>query len=201
METHLIELPYLPSILWFRNFLRFENVCIECEENFVKSTYRNRCEIAGANGRQMLSIPLQGGRDHHRLYKETRILSDKRWQRIHWQSIRSAYGSAPFFEFYEDRFCRFYETEFEYLFDFNYQLLHSLLMTLKIDKSFRFTEVYETRPETTVDCRNVSTKEIEMNPRYYQVFETRNGFQPKLSIVDLIFHEGPAAKEYLLRLK
>jgi hypothetical protein len=201
METYLITLPYLPSIHWFRNFLRFENVYIEREENFVKSTYRNRCEIAGANSRQMLSIPLQGGRDHHRLYKETRILNDKRWQKIHWQSIRSAYGSAPFFEFYEDRFFRFYETEFEYLFDFNYQLLQSLIMTLKIDKSFRFTEVYETRPETTVDCRNVSKKEIETNPRYYQVFETRNGFQPNLSIIDLIFHEGPAAKDYLLRLK
>ena len=113
MHTCLVELPYLPNIVWFSNFLKMENVWIEREENFVKSTFRNRCEIAGANGRQMLSIPLQGGRDHHRLYKETRILNDTRWQKIHWQGIRSAYGSAPYFEFYEDRIRKFYETEFE----------------------------------------------------------------------------------------
>jgi hypothetical protein len=37
-------------------------------------------------------------------------------------------------------------------------------------------------------------------PRYYQLFEARNGFQPNLSIIDLIFHLGPQAKDYLLQL-
>lgn len=200
MHTCVVELPYLPNIIWFSNFLKTENVCIEREENFVKSTFRNRCEITGANGRQMLSIPLQGGRDHHRLYKETRILNDTRWQKIHWQGIRSAYGSAPFFEFYEDGIRKFYETEFEYLFEFNYQLLQTLLHILKTDRQVSFTQTYEVNPTQVIDMRKESLKSADI-PRYYQVFEARNGFQSNLSVIDLIFHEGPASKEYLLRLK
>jgi hypothetical protein len=32
---------------------------------------------------------------------------------------------------------------------------------------------------------------------YYQVFETKYGFQKNLSIIDLLFNEGPAAALFL----
>ncbi len=193
MATALLYLPYLPNIAWLQNFTRHESVIIEHEENFVKSTYRNRCEIAGANGKQMLTIPLQGGRDHHRLYKEVRIANTGNWQRKHWQAIRSAYGSAPFFEFYADKFEPLFEKEFEFLFEFNLALLEATLKALKEKKRFKLTTEYEKEPDV-IDLRSVYD---QTSAKYYQVFEGRNGFIPNLCALDLIFSEGNRSREII----
>lgn len=198
MNTALLELPYLPNANWLGNFLGHEIILLEREENFVKSSFRNRCEIAGANGKQQLSIPLKGGRDHHQLYKEVRIDNTKMWQKVHWQSIRSAYGSTPFFEFYADRFQPFYEKEYELLFDFNYEILQSVLKILKAYKPFELTTSFEKDPADKIDFRNKSVASIDL-PRYYQPFEARNGFLSNLCALDLIFNLGPEAKTYLAK--
>jgi hypothetical protein len=198
MKPALLELAYLPNIHWFRNYVNFGTIWIEREENFIKSSPRNRCEIAGANGIQVLSIPLAGGRDHHQKYKETRISAASDWQNNHWQSIRSAYGSAPFFEFYADKFLPFYNKRYELLFDFNVDLLHLTLEILKEKKPFQFTAIYEVKPADKLDLRlKRSQKIVEDYPCYYQVFEERSGFIPNLSIMDLIFNLGPEARDYL----
>jgi hypothetical protein len=200
MKSALLELAYLPNIHWFRNYMNYGAIRIEREENFIKSSPRNRCEIAGANGVQILSIPLAGGRDHHQKYKETKISADNDWQGNHWQSIRSAYGSAPFFEFYADKFIPFYQKKYELLFDFNLDLLRLILEILKEKKAFEFTAIYEVNPPDKVDLRTKRNQKIVNDcPRYYQVFEQRNGFIPNLSIVDLIFNMGPEARNYLMQ--
>lgn len=196
MNTALLELPYLPNVIWFRNFLKHKNILIEREENFVKSSFRNRCEIAGANGKQKLSIPIVGGRDHHQLYRNVKIDNSVTWQKIHWQSIRSAYGSTPFFEFYAERFQPFFEKEFEFLFEFNHELLKTVLKILKTEKEFELTSVFEKNSEGVIDLRG--KKEAEVLKRYYQPFEERNEFQGNLSVIDVVFNLGPQAKEYLL---
>ena len=197
MKATLLELPYLPNVIWFRNFLKYENTLIEREENFVKSSFRNRCEIAGANGKQKLSIPIVGGRDHHQLYKNVKVDNSVQWQKIHWQSIRSAYGSTPFFEFYAERFQPFYEKEFEFLFEFNHELLKTVLKILKTEKAFELTSMFYKQPEGVIDLRG--KKEAEPLKRYYQTFEDRNGFQENLSVIDVVFNLGPQAKEYLFK--
>lgn len=198
MDSAALFLPYLPNVFWFSNFLKHETVFIEREERFVKSTYRNRCEIAAANGNQILSIPIVGGRDHHQFYKKVKIDYSNRWNKKHWQSILSAYGSAPFFEYYADKLQPLYEKQFEWLFEFNSELLYVLLHILKVKKGFDFTATYDKHTTDILDLRSVKAAEEQTeHPRYYQVFEERNGFVPNLSIIDLIFNLGPGAKEYL----
>lgn len=204
MSSAILYLPYLPNLPWFSNFLKYKSVFIEREEKFVKSTFRNRCEIAGANGKQILSIPIVGGRDHHQFYKEVRIDYSNHWNSKHWQSIRSAYGSAPFFEHYADRLQPLYEKQLEFLFEFNSELLHALFHLLKLKKGFDFTAIYEKHTTDIVDLRadkrNPSLQTMDsFCPRYYQVFEERNGFLPNLSIIDLIFNLGPQTMNYLIR--
>jgi len=199
MADALLDLPYLPNTWWFRNFLSHDTVWIERHENFVKSTGRNRCEIAGANGRQTLTIPLLGGRDHHQKYTDTKISYTSNWQDNHWHSIQSAYGSAPYFEFYAHIFQKFYEKQPVFLYDFNLELLQASLAILKMKKSFEFTTMYQNKFETGVDLRSTRgsfTKPVVL-PRYLQVFEERHGFISNLSILDLIFHLGPHSNEYL----
>lgn len=200
----LLHLPYLPNAYWFSIFLKSETVLIEREENFVKSTDRNRCSIAGANGALLLTIPLQGGRDTHRLYKETQIAIVDNWANRHWQSIRSAYGGSPFFEHYAPKLEPFYlRKEYSSLFDFNSELLQAILAMLKVNKAITYTDsylpVYEGVNDKRISQSKLVTEEI-IFPRYYQLFEARNGFQPNLSIIDLIFQLGPQVKDYLLQL-
>ncbi len=192
MAEALLYLPYLPNINWLQNFVKHQPV-IEAHENFVKSSLRNRCEIAGANGKQTLSIPLKGGRDHHRLYRDVRISYQEDWQKKHWQSIRSAYGSTPFFEFYADRFQPFYEQQYEFLFEFNMALLSVALSALKFNNSLTLTESY-TVPYSGIDLR---LDDGISNTKYHQVFEERNGFYPNLCVLDLLFNEGNRSREII----
>jgi hypothetical protein len=198
MPAALIDLQYLPSISWFCTYLSYPEVWIEREENFVKSTARNRCSIAGAGGEIRLTIPLKGGRDHHRKYSETAISYQTNWHLQHWQSIVSAYGSAPFFEHYCEKFQKIYETPPALLFDFNLALLNMALTLLKLNKDYKLTAVYEKEPAGITDFRSSRHNTLNIqHGRYYQVFEERNGFISNLSILDLLFNLGPEAKSYL----
>lgn len=202
MSGVLLPLVYLPNVYWFKNFLLRESALIEREENFMKGTWRNRCEIAGANSRQLLSIPLKGGRDHHRLYKEVKIDYTVHWQKNHWQSIKSAYGSSPFYDHYEHKFYPLYQTQIDLLFDFNTELLKLVLQILKTEKRIEFTTIFDREVVGITDLRNTKAKQEAdfKNPHYLQPFETKNGFLPNLSIIDVIFNLGPAAKTYLTNI-
>ncbi len=190
-------LPYLPNISWLQNFAKYDSVLIEAEENFVKSTFRNRCEIAGANGKQVLTIPIIGGRDHHQLYKQVRISYTENWQKRHLQAIRSAYGSAPFFEFYAHKFELVYQKQFEFLFEFNSELLKITLSVLKLNNNLHFTTEYMKESSETIDLRGANESSTEL--KYYQVFEERNGFVANLCALDLIFNEGNRSLEVISR--
>jgi hypothetical protein len=201
MAAALLDLQYLPNISWFKNFTNYEFIWIEKQENFIKSTGRNRCEIAGANGRQTLTIPLLGGRDHHQKYTDVKIACTSNWNDSHWHSIKSAYGSAPYFEFYAHIFQKFYEKPPLFLFDFNLELLNAVLSILKLSKGYELTTTYQKELTDKINLRSTRNTPLAIPtlPRYYQVFEERNGFLSNLSILDLIFHLGPQCKEYLLR--
>jgi hypothetical protein len=194
MTSALLYLPCLPNINWLQNFVKYENVMLEREENFVKSSFRNRYEIGGANGKQILTIPLQGGRDHHRLYKNTKIAYTGHWQKKHWQAICTAYGSAPFFEFYAHKFQPFFETETENLFEYNLGLLNVVLAALKLKKQFELTMVYDKASLGYTDLRN--DKAIS-GIKYYQVFSERVGNMPNLCALDLIFNEGTRSQQVI----
>ncbi len=201
MHTALLPLTYLPNVYWFSIFLKHPHVLIEQAENFRKGTFRNRCEIAGANGRILLSIPLKGGRDHHRLFKETEIDYTIDWQRNHWQSISSAYGSSPFFEHYQHYFTPHFKTEEKQLFNFNLSVLNTILSVIKTQKDFDFTNTYEKLPLDKFDFRDTKQQNSDFcNPHYIQPFEPHTGFMYNLSIIDLIFNLGPSTKNYLIQL-
>lgn len=200
MNKAVIDLQYLPSIQWFAQYLKYEQIWIERCENFVKSTGRNRCAIAGANGKQLLTIPLSGGRDSHRLYTDVGISYIADWQKNHWQSIVSAYGSTPYFEHYAYRLQPFYEKQYTTLFEFNLQLLHVVMKMLKAEGEMLFTDAYAKANDSLIDLRSNRKNDELTIPPYYQIFGDKNGFIPNLSIIDLIFHKGPEAKEYLLNV-
>lgn len=199
----LIELQYLPPVQYFATLMRHGKVLLEQKENYSKGSYRNRCYIAGANGILMLSIPLAKGKNEQQGIRQTRIsTADKNWRNQHWRTIQSAYGNSPFFEFYADGLKALYQKEYEYLWDFNYDLLIWITKKLQLDISISLTSEYQGNPSDEIaDWRNaIHPKQHKQRPDeqfkaayYAQAFEDRHGFLSNLSILDLLFCSGPGA--------
>lgn len=198
----VLPLFYLPPVEYFTQFNLYKpDVYIEREEHFPKQTYRNRANIYSPDGLLSLVVPVIRGSKNHTKIKDVRISYDFNWQRLHWMSLQACYRRSAYFEYYEDDFAPFYEDKFEYLFDYNQQLLELLLKLLKIKTDLRFTEGYEPAYASQIpDFReSIHPKKprILSNKPYYQVFEERHGFLSDLSIVDLLFNQGPQASQYL----
>jgi hypothetical protein len=198
----IVPLCYLPDIEFFALQLNALEFLVEQHENFIKSTYRNRCSIAGANGRLDLSIPVKGGKDHHSLYKDVRINNGERWQRNHWQSIISCYGRSPYFEYYGYLLKPYFEREYDFLFEFNLALLYLLNKMIKIESAPLLTDLYKDKSYYNIDRRlafkpsksAISSQYLFTPPVYIQCFEPKNPFMPNLSVLDLLFAEGPRTK-------
>ncbi len=202
----LIESQYLGPIAYWKSLVQYDTIFIEQCEHFVKATYRNRCYIATPNGKLGLSIPILHGRNVRRVMKEVLIANDHNWQKIHWDSLCSAYRRSPYFEYYEDDLHPFYHTEYTHLLDFHQALFDWVVEQLELEINLERTTLFEKTPnEETQDMRshihpNPEKEQLpaDLNiPTYHQVFEDRIGFLSNLSIVDLLFAEGPNARTYL----
>jgi len=183
----------------------FDTVLIEGQENYVKTSYRNRCHIATVNGVQRLSIPLRRGKNNQTSIRDVHIAYDEPWAAIHWKSIVSAYSNSPYFKFYKDDLKPYFlHKRYEYVWDFNFDLLLYFVHTIGIDTRIDVTHSYfRTPPPGVLDFRGmISPKNEDADPtfrpqHYSQVFEDRLGFQPNLSILDLLLCCGRATKGIL----
>ncbi len=205
-EAALLELHYLPCIRYFSKLAHYPVVYIEQQENYQKGSYRNRCHIAGANGVLRLSIPLQQGKNEQQHIREVKIAYKEPWQSQHWAGIRSAYGNAPYYEFYAGELRPFYQKRFEYLFDLSWALLQKMMELLSLDCRLQLTEAYLAEPPASIKgLRNaIHPKAHRRRPdphfepiAYPQVFKEKHGFLPNLSILDLLFCTGPEASALL----
>ncbi|MDF2436701.1 MAG: hypothetical protein K0Q95_1077 [Bacteroidota bacterium] len=201
-STAILSTAYLGPIQYYQKLLTYEKSIIEHHENFIKQTYRSRCDIYSPNGILTLSIPLEK-RNKRQAVKDVKISYEYNWQTLHWRSLESCYRRSPFFEYFEDDLRPFYEDKkFEFLIDFNEAIQQEVLSLLKKKPEYQFTSEYTSEYKNADDFRMlISPKEslssdpaFEPKP-YSQVFETRHGFLPNLSIVDLLFNEGSRATD------
>lgn len=191
-ESALFSTAYLAPVEYFQYLKTAGKVCIEQHEYYQKQTYRSRCRIATTNGIMDLSIPVE--KRNHTLIRDIRISEHSDWQTQHWRSIEAAYNSSPFFEYYADDFRPFFEKKWLFLWDFNMELLHKTLELLDIETEILLTKTYEPQTgEETLDLREIIHPKKEASiplKSYYQVFATKFGFIPNMSIIDLLFNMG-----------
>ncbi|MFB0496179.1 hypothetical protein ABID99_002416 [Mucilaginibacter sp. OAE612] len=192
---------YLPPVDYFVQLNTYKpDILIEKEEHFPKQTYRNRANIYSPDGVLALVVPVIKGSKNHTKVKDVKISYDFMWQRLHWQSLQACYRRSAYFEFYEDDFAPFYEKQITYLFDYNQELLNLLLKLTKIKTELNYTNEYQAEYPNLHDFRFSihPKKESEMQQKpYFQVFEDRRGFMKNLSIIDLLFNQGPQTVNYL----
>jgi len=211
--TLLIEPHYLPSIAFFVYALAYENIQIEQYANFQRSSYANRTYIAGANGKQRLSIPLKGGSRQKCILKGIEMDFTENWPKEHWFAIQSAYAKAAFFEYYETEMKAFYEHPPQLLLEWNMNWFTWLCAQLNWPTSFSLTDKYfinDDLSDEICDMRHAikpntfGDKQLS-NLRYYQLFQEKNGFQHNLSVLDMLMSVGPDAlsimKSTSLKLK
>lgn len=180
-------------------------VYIEACENFQKQSYRNRCRFYAADGVQTLSFPIVHEDGTHKIpITEIKIDYKKPWVLQHERAIISAYGMSAYFDYYKDELFAILEAGYEKLFDLNMALLRFFIEKTGIKVDLRLTEDYhkESRYEDLREVihpkrPNTILKDLSLEKPYFQVFSGKYGFQSDLSIMDLLFNEGPDSILYL----
>ncbi len=197
----LIESQYFGTINYHNTLFQFSNIKIEQYENFQKMSFRNRCMVADSNGVLDLTVPVEKGRGTHMPVKDIRISYREDWPTRHWRTLASCYQRAPFFEYYADAVSGLLASKPVFLLDLNMSILYWLQKITRIEGAITLSTGYEQTPGDGVsDARNRELPKNYLHKpfpiRYTQVFEDRIGFQPNLSILDLLFCTGPDVKEY-----
>ena len=197
MALAVFPTAYFGNIAYFRELVNSTAPFIEAKEHFVKQTIRTRCSIMGANGIQQLSIPVIRPNGSKTLMEDVLLSETDPWKKIHWRSIESAYASAPFFEEYDQEIKQLIFQPEVNLLNYNLRITEGILQLLDFNSELGRTESYETNNEIN-DFRMVDFESPIKMKKYIQVFGDSNHFSSNLSILDLLFCEGPMARKWLI---
>lgn len=192
---------YLGPVEYYQAMANHQNVFVEVCDFFEKQTFRNRCRIMTTNQLMDLTVPIIRQKEKCPL-RDVRISHQEKWQQLHWRAIESAYNKSPFFEYYREDYEPIFSTKYDFLVDLNWKLMETTLSLLHLYVDVTCTENYKKTEElrNCKDARNEFLPKKEYDTQilpYYQVFTDTFGFQPRLSIIDLLFNMGPESILYL----
>src|SRR5690606_2640411 len=193
----VFPIAYFGPISYYKQYVNSPDAALEVKEHFVKQTVRTRCEILGPNGKQILSIPVQRVNGNKTKMDELLILEDG-WRKIHWKSIETAYSSAAHFDYYGIEVHELIFQKCANLVEFIKEIHLRVLSWLDIEPRWNITTAYLSNYRS--DYRKVAfgTQEDFVHEPYHQVFELKDTCVQNLSILDLIFNQGPMARKWLL---
>lgn len=218
-ETSLLSTAYFPPIEYFAVMANSRKVKIESGEMYQKQSYRTRCHINGANGLLVLTLPVlrsvlkdEGASSHKIPTAELKIDYSKPWLQQHKRALEAAYMSSPFFEYYMDDIYEILQSGEESLLSMNTALTRKVAELIGIDTPIELSGGEFIMPGDEILVQNgisdfrdaIHPKRksdlldrLELNKPYWQVFTNKQGFVPNLTILDLLFNEGPNAISFL----
>ena len=195
----LVQPTYFSPIIQYVAIAKTAHINFEFEDNFQKQTFRNRCYVNTANGKHLLNVPFQHTKGVKQQTKDVQIDYKDDWNKLHLKTLKTAYNSSPYFEFYIDDLIPIFEKKHTFLLDLNIKCHDFVMDALQLETPFsKTTEYFKSTEETDLrDLANINPKlSFELNA-YYQLFNEKQDFIQNLSILDLIFMEGPNALNYL----
>ena len=195
----LLSTAYFPPIEWMAYAVQSNGVVLEANEHFQKQSYRSRTHIAGPNGVQKLSVPVER---KYKAIKDVPVSYSENWVKDHIKAIESAYANAPYFEVLYPDVKTLLNQRFETLWELNASSIALFSEWLELDLLKRETSEYAVITGLK-DLRGIHPKaQTDMNfPSYGQVFQHKIGFQNNLSALDLFFNLGRSSWDYLKMLK
>ncbi len=217
-DTSLLSTAYFPPIEYFVVLANSARAEIESGEMYQKQSYRTRCHINGANGLLVLTLPVlrsaaKGGESSHKIpTADLRIDYSKPWLLQHKRALEAAYMSSPFFEYYMDDIYAVLESGEESLLQMNTALTLKIAELIGLETPIGLSDGDFLLPGSEhlairgiTDFRDsihpkkpaLLLEQLKMNKPYWQVFTNKQGFVPNLSVLDLLFNEGPNAISFL----
>ncbi len=192
----VFPLAYFGSVRYFQDLAKFEQVLFENADHLPKETFRNRMVILGSQGPQVLTMPLEKPSGSKTATKDVLISYQQNWPLIHWRALKTAYASAPYFEHYAPDIEQLLFKKHRFLTDFDLEITQFILDVYQLPLNFSFTEEYEVSyPE---DFRSNDYESLEMKGGYQQVLFNQKHFNSQISILDLLFCEGPIGRRLII---
>lgn len=189
IKQERIELPiaYLPPISWFRHLKKSSHIILAGGEMYRKQTYRTRATIFGANGLQNLVVPVTRPNGRDTKLSEVLINYDENWQKDHVKALVSAYGKAPYFDYYGDAIIQLIEKKHEKLVDLNIELIRYLLKAFEIQSTIEINQDLSNLPIPTKEEMIPKNRTRTIIHPYYQVLN-KGPFETNLSAIDALFN-------------
>lgn len=189
---------YFPSIAYLKLLNEHPNAQLESCENFVKQSIRNRCEILTANGKLKLVVPVKHNHNKKISTGQIQIDYSTRWQQMHWRAIQSAYAHAPYFEAYDSEINECIFAKHKLLIEKNEAILTLLCRLLDLSFKINHTKIYLSESKNDYRMHDFLSP-FEETKIYQQVFSYEKPFQANLSALDVLFNEGPFARNWILK--
>ena len=213
----LLGIAYFPPVSYFALIakgmvLSPENtipsiVYIEACENYQKQSWRNRCEIMAADGPAFLNFPIVHEGSHELPITRIKVDYSTPWVLKTERAISSAYESSAYFDYYKDELFAILDSHPETLFELDMSIIRFFLRKTGIVADIRLTDDYYPNASELYgeDYReilhpkrpNTVLRDLGLEKPYFQVFARKHGFISDLSIMDLLFNEGPDSILYL----
>jgi len=221
----VVQSNYIPWRGYFDLINSVDEFILYDDVQYTIRDWRNRNIIKTSSGPLWLTIPVQVKGKYLQKIKDTRI-SDPTWGRKHWASIMHSYSRARYFPMQKELFEELYlQADDELLSQINYRFIVAICRILGIrttiswsmdynligDKTERLVHlcqqaratVYLSGPAAKAYLNEdlfrsegiaVSYMDYSGYPEYGQLYPP---FQSQVSIIDLIFNEGPDATRYM----
>jgi hypothetical protein len=217
---------YLPWLRYMAKMALADTFVLLDDVQYTKNGWQNRNRIKTANGWSYLTVPVHAHVTDRIV--DVRV-ADDRWRPRHWKSLQAAYGRAPYFQEHSAFFEGFYASPWERLVDLNVASLEYLRSALGLraplvrasslgvsgEGSERLVRICKELGATVylsgayaaanhLDAvafrgSGVELAVVEWTCPTYRQCHPKVGFLPDLSVVDLLFNEGEAARQVLLR--
>lgn len=216
---------YLPWLGLFHKIALADKFIIFDQVQYVPKDYISRNLIKTAHGQLLLTVPVFTRGYLNKVIAEIEINNNERWARKHWKSILINYKQAPYFKNYADFFEYVYTHEWKYLTELNSYMLKFFLKKLGINVPVEHAGSYDfkgVKSDLVLDmCSQLGADiyifgalgkdyaDVEKfkkagvklifqsynNPNYTQL---HGKFLPNMSVVDLLFNEGPKSLEIIM---
>jgi len=195
-----LTIAYFPPIEYFAILAKYSSVYIEACENYQKQSYRNRCLFYASDGVQSLSFPVRHRAGSINIpIKEVEVDYSTPWVAKTERCIDTAYRSSAFFEYYRDPLFAILDSRPSTLWELDMDIIRFFIDRLGLVTQLVETSSY-TRPDVDIHPKRPDSilSELGLDRPYYQVFAEKFGFKPNLSVMDLLFNEGPSSLDFIL---
>lgn len=226
-KVAILQSNYIPWKGYFDVIAKSDIFVIYDEVQYTKNDWRNRNLIKTKNGLQWITIAVKQESSSQKIC-DTKVFKSNWWKK-HIGTLQANYAKSKYFDEYKSRFFKLYEQSYENLSEINVAFIKEICAILEIEtiivdsRSLNLkgnrqeklvhacqqlkANIYISGPaaKSYIDKDYFMSHNINIEWMDYSSYEPYSQlyspFEHGVSVLDLIFNEGPNAKKYLKNTK